>query len=680
MTIANTSGFEKVLNQWAVVGAGKGGPSEDPDSLRSKASATVLAVFSEGEIQGFPTGISEEERKKRIFLDDTPLVSEVGDDMFDDGVEISFRNGTQDQPSLPGFDDIRVEQSLGLQVKKSVGPISATTTNSLLNQLVVRVGVGSLFRVTDDGDIKGTDVEFSITIRNQFGAVVNEGNTNFSIRGKTRGPFDRDYSFGLSGLGPWTVSVTRLTDDPDSVRKNSDLFFRAIVGIINETLHYPNTSLVGIKVSSENFQSIPTISALLLGKKIKVPENYNAASNFYSGIWNGTWKVEYNNNPVWVFYDLLTNSRYGCGAQQKIGPNGPSGPNILQETTGITADDIDIYSLLPIAKYCDEMVPDGRGGMEKRFTFNAYINNREDAFQVLNALASAFRGMLYYAQGQIIATQDVAKQSSKLFSPSNVVVEMDGNGNVTAPPFVYEGTARKARKTVALVSWNDRNDRYKGKIEYVEDRVGIERYGYRETDVRAFGCTSQGQAQRIGKWILLSDLYETETVSFKTGAEGFFVMPGEIVEIADPDKNTGILAGIAPSINGSNVTLDRPVVLASGISYQLIVSNENGNSITRAVTNAPGQYSSLTVSPSFPAELTGPAPWILRESVAQPRKYRVVGLTEEDGVVTVLATSYYEAKFAEADNSARTDEQRTSVQRINIVPVVSAGSIQLQRT
>jgi predicted phage tail protein len=661
VTIANTSGFEKVLNQWAVVGAGKGGPSEDPDSLRSKASATVLAVFSEGEIQGFPTGISEEERKKRIFLDDTPLVSEVGDDMFDDGVEISFRNGTQDQASLPGFDDIKVEQSLGLQVKKSVGPISATTTNSLLNQLVVRVGVGSLFRVTDDGDIKGDVVEFSITIRDLLGTIVNAGNTQFSIRGKTRGPFDRDYSFQLSGTGPWTVSVERLTNDPDSVRRNSDLFFRAIVGIINETLRYPNSSLVGIKVSAENFQSIPTISALLLGKKIKVPTIYNAASNSYSGVWNGSWKVEYNNNPVWVFHDLLTNKRYGAGL-------------FIEE------DDIDIYSLLPIAKYCDEMVPDGRGGMEKRFTFNAYINNREDAFQVLNALASAFRGMLYYAQGQIIATQDVAKQSSKLFSPSNVVVEMDDNGNVTAPPFVYEGTARKARKTVALVSWNDRNDRYKGKIEYVEDRVGIERYGYRETDVRAFGCTSQGQAQRIGKWILLSDLYETETVSFKTGAEGFFVMPGEIVEIADPDKNTGILAGIAPSINGTNVTLDRPVVLASGISYQLIVSNENGNSITRAVTNAPGQYSSLTVSPSFPAELTGPAPWILRESVAQPRKYRVVGLTEEDGVVTVLATSYYEAKFTEADNFARIDEQRTSVQRINIVPVVSAGSIQLQRT
>lgn len=661
MTITNAFGFEKVLDQWAVVGAGKSGPSEDPDSLRSKASATVLAVFSEGEIQGFPDDMPEEERKKRIFLNDTPLVSQVGSNMFDDGVEISFRNGTQDQPSLPGFDDIRVEQSLGLQVKKNVGPISATTTNSLLDQLVVRVGVGSLFRVTDKGDIRGDVVEFSITIRDLLGTVVNAGNTQFSIRGKTRGPFDRDYSFQLSGTGPWTVSVERLTDDPDSVRKNSDLFFRAIVGIINETLRYPNSSLVGIKVSAENFQSIPTISALLLGKKIKVPTIYNRASNSYSGVWNGSWKVEYSNNPVWVFHDLLTNKRYGAGL-------------FIEE------DDIDIYSLLPIAKYCDEMVPDGRGGMEKRFTFNAYINNREDAFQVLNALASAFRGMLYYAQGQIIATQDIAKQSSKLFSPSNVVVEMDDNGNVTAPPFVYEGTARKARKTVALVSWNDRNDRYRGKIEYVEDRAGIERYGYRETDVRAFGCTSQGQAQRVGKWILLSDLYETETVSFKTGAEGFFVMPGEVVEIADPDKNTGILAGIAPSVNGTNVTLDRPVVLASGISYQLIVGDANGNSIARAVTNPPGQYSSLTVSPSFPSELTGPAPWILRESVAQPRKYRVVGLTEEDGVVTVLATSYYEAKFAEADNFARIDEQRTSVQRVNIVPVVSAGSIQLQRT
>ena len=655
----DSSAFEKVLDKWEVIGAGKGGPSEDPDTLRSKAAATVLAVFSEGDIQGFPDGISEEERKKRIFLNDTPLVSQAGADMFDEGVEIVFRNGAQDQASIPGFDDVRIEQSLGTQVKKRVGPISATTTNSLLNQLVVRVGVASLFSVKDGGDVKGSKVDYIIRIIDNIGTVINQGNTNFFIQGKTRGPFDREHSFNLSGTGPWTVSVERTTEDSDSVRSNDDLFFRAIVGIINETLRYPNSALVGIKVSSENFQSVPEISALLQGIKIQVPTIYNRSSNSYSGIWDGSFKVEYNNNPAWVFYDLLTNARYGAGLF-------------------IEQEDIDIYGLLPIAKYCDEMVPNGRGGTEKRFTFNAYINNRAEAFEVLNALAAAFRGMLYYAQGQIIATQDTKKPVTKLFSPSNVVNEVDDSGNVSSPPFVYEGTARKARKTVALVSWNDPNDRYKAKIEYIEDRVGIERYGYREVDIRGFGCTSQGQAQRLGKWTLLSDLNETETISFKTGAEGFFILPGEIIEVADSNKNTGLLAGISPALGGNNVSLDRPVVLAPGISYQIILNDGNGNSIERNVTTGEGQHTVLTVSPSLPGSLEAPAPWILRESVASPRPYRVAALTEEEGVVTVLATAYYEAKFDLVDSSARIDEQRTSVPRLNIVPVVSAGSIQLQ--
>ena len=656
----DSSAFEKILDKWEVVGAGKkGGPSEDPDTLRSKAAASILAVFSEGDIQGFPDGMSEDERKKRIFLDDTPLVSQAGAAMFDGGVDIVFRNGSQDQSSIAGFDDIRVEQSLGLQVKKSVGPISATTTNSLLNQLVVRVGVASLFVVTDKGKVKGTTVDFIIRITDNNGTIVNAGNTIFSIGGKTRGPYDREFSFNLSGTGPWTVSVEKITDDADSVRENNDFYFRAIVGIINETLRYPNSALVGIKILSENFQSVPEISALLQGIKIRVPTIYNSASNSYSGVWDGSFKVEFNNNPVWVFYDILTNARYGAGLF-------------------IEQEDIDIYGLLPIAKYCDEMVPDGRGGSEKRFTFNAYVNNRAEAYEVLNGLAASFRGMLYYAQGQIIATQDTKKPVTKIFSPSNVINGVDDSGNVTSPPFVYEGTARKARKTVALVSWNDPSDRYKAKVEYIEDRAGIERYGYREIDIRGFGCTSQGQAQRLGKWTLLSDLNETETISFKTGAEGFFLFPGEIIEVADSNKNTGLLAGISPALGGTSVSLDRPVVLAPGISYQIILNDGNGNSIQRSVTTGEGEHTVLSVSPSLPGSLQAPAPWILRESVATPRSYRVAALTEEEGIVTVLATAYYEAKFDLADSSARIDEQRTSVPRLNIVPVVSAGSIQLQ--
>jgi predicted phage tail protein len=650
---------QELPNTWKITGAGgKGGPSEDPNTLRSKASAKILAVISEGEIEGFPEGASQEEILQRIFLDDTPILSQTGFNMFDEGVEVAFRFGTQGQQSLPGHDDIRVEQSIGLQVKGDVGPVSSTTTNSLLNRIVVRVGVASLFRVSDAGDIRGTFVDFSIEIRDLFGVLVNEGRTNFTIRGKTRSPFDRDYPFSLSGTGPWTVSVVRQTPDSESARLNNDLFFRAIVGIIDETLRYPNSALVSVQVSAENFQNVPSIGILARGVKIKVPSNYNASSNRYRGVWDGTFKTEYNNNPVWVFLDLITNARYGAGGFVDI-------------------DDVDIFALLPIAKYCDEMVPNGKGGMEKRFTFNAYINNRGEAFEVLNALAAVFRGMLYYAQGQVTATQDTKKSVTHQFSPSNVITQVSEQGELTSPPFVYEGTGRKARKTVALVSWNDPDDNYRGKIEYVEDRIGIKRYGYQEVDVRAFGCTSQGQAQRIGKWTLLSNLLETETVTFKVGAEGFFMMPGEVIEIADPDKNTGILAGIAPAIEESSILLDRDVVLAPNISYQIIVNDGQGNSIVRSITTAAGQHSSLSVSPAFPP-LQAPVPWIIRESVAEPQKYRAMALSEDQGIVTILATAYSEEKFDVIDASAQIDAQRTSVPALNIVPVVSAGSIQLQ--
>lgn len=661
MTLESSS-FEKILDGVAIAGAKSLGggkkpyvPTEDPDTLRSKSSASILAVFAEGEIQGFAGDSSN-----AIFLDDTPLNRFSGVDAP------VFNAGTQGQPSLPGFDDIRIEQSVGLQAKFNA-PITVGTTSSLLNQIIVRVGVSSLFVITDKGDVRASVVFFFIVITDSLG---DGRETPLRIQGKTRGAYDQEHSFPVHGTGPWSVTVRRGSPDSDSAKSNSDFFFRAIVGIINQTLRYPNTAMIGLRVSAENFQTIPAVSALLRGLKIQVPDNYNSASNSYSGVWEGDFKTEYNNNPVWVFYDLLTNTRYGAGSFF-------ADPEQAFNVPGIGPADVDIYGLLPIAKYCDESVPNGRGGTEKRFTFNGYINNRAEAFEVLNSLAAAFRGMLYYAQGQIIVTQDKEKPVTQLFSPSNVINEVDDSGNVTKPPFAYEGTARKARKTVALVSWNDPGDRYKVKIEYCEDRDGIERYGYREVDIRGFGCTSQGQAQRLGKWTLLSDLYETETVTFKIGAEGFFVFPGEIIHVADPSRNTGIAAGIAPSLTLDTITLDRPVVLSPNISYQIILNDGNGNSIERSVTNAAGEHSVLSVAPSLPV-LVAPTPWILRESIANPRSYRVTALSEDDGIVSVFAVSYYAEKFAIADSSARIDEQRTSVPKFNIVPVVSAGSIQLQ--
>jgi predicted phage tail protein len=320
------------------------------------------------------------------------------------------------------------------------------------------------------------------------------------------------------------------------------------------------------------------------------------------------------------------------------------------------------------------------GGTEKRFTFNGYINNRGEAYEVLNALAAAFRGMIYYAQGQIIATQDRPASVVKQFSPANVIVEVAEGGELTQPAFVYEGTGLKARKTVALVSWNDRDDRYRSKIEYAEDQSAIERYGIRELEVRALGCTSQGQAQRVGRWALTTNLNETETVTFKVAAEGFFLMPGEIIEIADPYKSIGIYAGGLAAAGISAVVLDREVALEAGKTYEIIIRTADGLDLTATVTSSPGSTDNISFSPSFTQEPELPAAWIIREAGAEPRKYRVIGLNEDDNVVTVLASAYYEDKYSIVDDSTMLSSQTTSIAGLAVTPVVSAGSIILQTT
>lgn len=648
--------LRKENQEWKIQGSGggKGGeaPTEDPDTLRSRGEAGVLVALCEGEIQGFPTD-NEDDYGKYIYLDGTPLISSNGSANFntksDDDVTVQFSTGTQSQSPLTGFDDVRIEQGLGAKVTKQGGSTSLTTTRSDLNRLVVRIGVGSLFKVEDDGDVKASNVRFQITVTDFLGAEI--AKEDQEISGKSRGPFDREYFYSLSGTGPWTVRVERLSDDPEDLKDNNELYYQAIIGILDDQLSYPNTAMLGMKFSAEAFTSVPRVSAEIEGMKIKVPDNVS------NGVWDGSFTYEYNNNPAWVLYDLLTNERYGAGLY-------------------IEADDIDIYSLYDIAQYCDEEVPDGKGGTEKRFTFNGIINNRADAYEVMNGIAAVFRGMIYFAQGVIVSTQDRPGAVVRQFSPANVVIEVDERGEVTRPPFTYEGTALKARKTAALVSWNDKDDMYRTKVEYVEDAPAIQRYKYRETQLRAFGCTSIGQARRVGYWTLLTDLNETETVTFRVSAEGFFLMPGELIEIADPYKSAGVAAGMLAAGGTTGLVLDREITLAEGISYEIIIRDGN-DELRAAITNSAGATDNITVSPAFTTAPETGSPWLVREATVEAKKYRVVGLTEDNGLVTVLATEYYEAKYDMIDNLQIVSPSITSVATSNLIglPQVDASSI-----
>lgn len=656
---------DKLILSGAGGGGGGGGSSDGPevedDTLRSRATANVVAALCEGPIEGFA-----DSAPRSIFLNDTPLQDNAGRSNFGDNVEYEFRQGDINQSALGGFGDVRIEQSLGAQLRRSAGPISITTTSSELDRVIVRMGVAALYWIQEDGDRRAYNVDFQIDIFDKNGNQIVSARRE--IDGKSSSPVDFEYEFSLSGEGPWTVRVDRLSLDPDdpafsggAVRVN-ELYYKAIVGIISKGFKYPGTSLIGLKFRSEGFSSIPRVSALLKGLKIKVPNNYNTRDRTYSGIWNGGFKTEYSNNPAWVFYDLITDDRYGCG-------------------DFISESDIDKFALYEVGQYCDERVSDGRGGSEPRFVFNGYINNRGEAYEVLNSLAAAFRGMLYYANGTVVPTQDKPGFVVKHFNPSNVIQEENEQGEITAPPFVYEGTGRKARKTIALVSWNDPDDLYKTKIEYVEDRQAIDQYGYRETEVRGFGCTSRGQAQRLGRWILATNLTEKETVSFKATAQGLFLLPGELIEIADPGKTPGIAAGIVVAGSSSTrIILDRAVTLNSGTAYRLQVVFPDKN-YGADVTTGAGTHTAINIASSFPSAPQEGTTWLLRPTSAERRKYRVVGLNEnEDNTVTVVATEHNEGKYDLVENSTYFTASVSSVARTRVVPVVTPSSIVLTTT
>lgn len=694
--------YEEQQGGWtiAVKGAGSDSPDESPDTLKSRAQSTTISILSEGEILGF---LPTDDPLTRIFLDDIPIKNSLGEFNFEikeivtfseettagkgdlsgdsfstttsytslfqpqverqtqtlEGLVVDYRTGTQDQSIMPGFDDVRVEQSVGTRVTKAAGTVTRITTANNFDRIRLRIGVAALTFTESDGDTRGTSVTFNIQIRPEGGAVIfNESKT---ISGKSSGPVDFEYEYKLSGTGPWVVSVSRETADSNSVRVQDELIWRAIVGIYNQSYRYPNTSLLGIKVGAENFTAVPIVSADLLGIKVKIPINYNPYTRQYSGIWNGTFKTDWTDNPAWIFYDLLTNTRYGAGQF-------------------IAESNVDRYSLYAIAQYCDEMVSDGRGGMEPRLTFNAYINDRGEAYDVLNAIASAFRGLLYFSEGTIFAIQDKPKSITKVYSPANVYQEVGDDGSLSEPPFVYEGTARKARKTVALVSWNDPNDKYKTKIEYVEDREGLERYGYHEKEVRGFGITSQGQAQRLGRWLLLTDQLETETVTFKLGAEGNFVLPGEIIGIADPTKGGKRYGGRTVSSSASGITIDEPFNFSGIASYQLSVMNASGVVETRPVTAASGLSSFINVSSPFAVNIATGAPWVLQENSESVRLYRVTAVNEDEGLLTILATLYDEDKFSQTDNGTILERNTTPTMRVTGLPSVQSSTIMMGGT
>ena len=606
-------------------GGGGSSPTESPDSLHSIAYARVLDLVSEGEIAGLVNGLQS------VFLESTPLANADGSLNFQN-VAVDYRSGTQDQDAIPGFPSVENETGVGVELT-STTPWVRAIANTQLSAVRVQLSVPALSRAdTSNGNINGYRVEYAIDLATDGGAFQQVMASAFD--GKTTNKYARTHRVELpAAKSGWTIRVRRVTPNANSGTIADTTRVESFAEVIDGKLRYPNSALIGLRIDARQFNSIPRRSYRLRGRIIRVPSNYDAVARTYSGLWDGTFKVAYSNNPAWVFYDLVLHARYGLGDR-------------------VNAAMVDKWSLYQIGQYCDELVPDGRGGQEPRFTCNCYLQQRADAYNVLQDLASVFRGMVFWAAGNVVAVADMPSSASYLFHAGNVI---DGQ-------FVYAGSARRARKTVALVSWNDPADRFVAKVEPVQDADGIARYGIQQAEVTAFGCTSQSQAQRVGQWILMTSRLETETISFKVGLDAAVVMPGSIIEVADPARAGRTNGGRVRSAAGRTVTLDRPMVGAAP-GDTLVVNMVDGKAQRRTISELNGNV--VTVSADWSAEVQAEAVWSIESADLKTQLFRVVSVTDASGsgdlTFEITALQHNASKYSAIDHGTRIEARPISV-------------------
>lgn len=612
-------------------GGGKGGgggtrtPVESPDSLRSKAIARVLDLVSEGEVEGLVNGLQS------VYLDDTPIQNADGSYNFN-GVTIATRNGTQSQGYIPGFPSVENEVAVDVEIKVTQ-PVVRSIANLSVNAVRVRIMIPQLtYQDPSTGDLGGTSVQYAIDTQPNGGAwteVVNQ-----TTNGKTTSRYERQHRVELTGTGPWNIRVRRITADSTNSNLQNKTYLASYTEIVDAKLRYPNSALVALTVDSAQFRSIPRRGYLMKLLRIKVPTNYDPVARTYSGIWDGSFKIAWSDNPAWCFYDLLTNARYGLGDY-------------------LATSQIDKWSLYKIAQYCDGQVPNGFGGYEPRFTCNMYLQTRAEAYNVLQNMASVFRGMLYWQQGSITTVQDAPEDAVYLYTNANVI---DGL-------FTYSGSSRKARHTVALVTWNDPADNYKSKVEYVEDVEGIKRFGVVQAEVTAVGCTSRGQANRVGKWILYSERMETEILEFKTGLDGVIARPGQIIKVADQDKAGARIGGRLSAVaSASSFTLDAPITMVSGATYFLSLVTPDGKVEERQLISSSGTFSVVTASTAFSFTPTTQTIWVMKSSVLEPAYFRVLSVAESDkNTYAITAVAHEPSKFGAIENDLKLESRTTSI-------------------
>ena len=595
-------------------GGGGGGhtPVEAKESGRSKQLVKIVEVISEGEVYGLADGM------KSIYFDKTPVQNKDGSYNFKN-VQVEGRVGGQVQDLMAGFNTSEKEVGVGALVKKNL-PLTRTVTDAKVSRLRLTIGVQSLFKQEDNGDTNGTTVNFIITIGSRTYPV--------SISGKYSSQYLQHHTFDNLPSVPFIVKVERTTDDSTTQRLQNNTIWSSYTEIIDTEFAYPNTALMGVKFDSEYFSNIPTRTYDLLGLKVKVPSNYDTRSRQYTGMWDGTFKIDWTDNPAWVLYDVVTNKRYGLGG--RLGEFGA-----------------DKWALYQVAQYCDQLVPDGFGGQEPRFTCNVWLTEQRSAYQVINDICSIFRAMPVWNGQQLTVVMD--RPADPVWTYTNANVDESG--------FSYTFSARKSRHNAIQVEYADKENSYEKAIEYVADDESIRKNGLNVKKITAFGCTSRGQAHRTALWLLQTEKLETKTVTFTVGAEGLMHIPGDIIKVADTHYAGTNIGGRVLAINGTTVTLDREIPL-SGNSY-LSYINANAKHQNIKIISVNGAEVTLD-QPPVGLELYGV--WSLATQQVTSQLFKALSVKEEDkGKYTIMALQHEPQKEAIVDNGAKFEPVGTSV-------------------
>lgn len=611
-------------------GAGGGGSKvkDDKSNLFSTASIRILDLISEGQIGGLVDGA------KSVYLNDVPLQNESGSYNYEN-VELKEVTGTPHQDVIEGWDSATIPQNVNIEVKHGF-PVTQAITQPNIDKIRCSLSIPALYYSKSSG-MKKTSISFKFDI-----AVNNDDFKDFgtfTISGKTTSQYQKSYSFKIPQFDAkgkpaerWLVRLTKISQDSND-KYTASLTWSSMFLISETQLNYPNSAIIGLAATAENLADIPPRSYLVDGLIIQVPSNYDKESNTYDGVWDGTFKMEVSSNPAWILYALLTNTRWGLGEF-------------------IKPEQVNKAKLYEIGRYCDEMVDDGFGKKEKRFEINTQITQRSEAYELIQSITSVFRGMAFWALGQANFTCDKPTEPTVLYTQTNVVEGL----------FSYTGSSRNDRHSVALVTWNDPNQNYKQVVEYVEDPDLIERYGIRQTEYTAFGCTSRGQAVRAGRWILYSERYESDLIAFEVGLDSALVLPGDVIKIHDPYHAGKRLGGRVLKATLNSAILDKEVELDPATHPTFSIRMPDGDFVERTLKVIQKESTKEVFwddpLPELPVDLSI---WIIAEENLKPIIARVVNISQGDnkGTLKIECISHNPSKYDLIEKDIAISEQVT---------------------